>query len=120
VTSWTGDGKVAEMQRTDSGLGVTESYLYTYLAAPDPNAGLSATIILRRQVNHGSWTTVRQVAYDYYDGTVVVNSVRWTKLPEGSGCLRCGGMSMGTGRDGTASAVGDGHEFVEYGFSGSG
>jgi hypothetical protein len=69
VTSWTADGKPAEMQRTDSSSGVTESYVYTYLAAPDLNAGLLANETLRRQVNGGPWTVVRQVAYDYYDGT---------------------------------------------------
>jgi hypothetical protein len=69
VVSLTSDGKVAEMQRTDSGSGVTESYLYTYLSAPDANAGMLANVTLRRQVNGGSWTTVRQVVYDYYDGT---------------------------------------------------
>src|SRR5205823_9042172 len=69
VVSLTADGKTAESQRTDSNSGVTESYLYTYLASPDPNAGLLANVTLRRQVNGGSWTSVRQVAYDYYDGT---------------------------------------------------
>src|SRR5439155_16670390 len=69
VVSVTSDGKTAEMQRTDSSSGVTESYVYTYLAAPDLNAGLLANVTLRRQLNGGSWTTVRQVAYDYYDGT---------------------------------------------------
>src|SRR5262249_37419007 len=48
----------------------TESYVYSYLAAPDPNAGLLSSVLLRRQVNGGpSWTTVRQVAYAYYDGS---------------------------------------------------
>src|SRR5207244_7925037 len=63
------DGKVGEVQRTDSTSGITESYLYTYLGSSDLNAGLLANVTLRRQVNGGSWTTVRQVAYDYYDGT---------------------------------------------------
>ena len=69
VTSWTSTGEVAEMQRTDSSSGVTQSYLYTYLASPDPNAGLIAHVTLRQNVNNGPWTIVRQAAYDYYDGT---------------------------------------------------
>jgi hypothetical protein len=69
VVSWTTDGKAAETQRSDPTSGVTESYLYSYLAAPDPNAGMLANEILRRQVNAGPWTTARQAAYDYYDGT---------------------------------------------------
>jgi hypothetical protein len=69
VTSLTSDGKVAEMQRSDPVSGVTESYLYTYLASPDLNAGQISNITLRRQVNGGAWTIVRQVSYDYYDGT---------------------------------------------------
>ena len=69
VVSLTADGKVAEMQRTDATSGVTESYLYTYLSSPDPNAGQISNVTLRRQVNGGAWSTVRQVNYDYYDGT---------------------------------------------------
>jgi RHS repeat-associated protein len=69
VTSWTSTGNVAEMQRTDSSSGVTQSYLYTYLSSPDLNAGMISNITLRQNVNNGPWTIVRQVAYDYYDGT---------------------------------------------------
>jgi RHS repeat-associated protein len=69
VTSWTSNGNVAEMQRTDSSSGVTQSYLYTYLTSPDPNAGMISNITLRQNVDNGPWTIVRQVAYDYYDGT---------------------------------------------------
>ena len=67
VTSWTSDGKVLEMQRSDG--TITQSYLYTYLASPDPNAGLISNVTLRQKVGTGSWTVVRQVNYDYYDGT---------------------------------------------------
>jgi hypothetical protein len=67
VTSWTSDGKVAEMQRSDG--TTTQSYLYTYLASPDPNAGLISNVTLRQKVGNGAWTVVRQVNYDYYDGT---------------------------------------------------
>jgi RHS repeat-associated protein len=72
VTSWTSDGKVAEMQRTDTtnpNNPVTESYLYTYLGSPDPNAGMISNITLRRKVGNGTWDVLQQVAYDYYDGT---------------------------------------------------
>ena len=33
------------------------------------NAGLLANVTLRHKVNSGSWTTMRQVGYVYYDGT---------------------------------------------------
>jgi len=69
VVSLTSDGKVAEVQRSDSTSGITESYLYTYLASPDLNAGQLVNVTLRRQTNGGAWSTVRQVNYDYYDGT---------------------------------------------------
>jgi hypothetical protein len=69
VTSWTSSGTVAEMQRYDPSSGVTQSYVYTYLASPDPNAGQISNITLRQKVGNGAWTVVRQVAYDYYDGT---------------------------------------------------
>jgi hypothetical protein len=70
VTSWTSDGKAAEVQRTNTvgSTTVTESYLYTYLSS-GVNAGLLSNITLRRKINSGSWTTVRQVDYTYYDGT---------------------------------------------------
>src|SRR5205807_2461712 len=38
-------------------------------AASGLNAGLVASVTLRRQVNGGAWTTVRQAVYTYYDGT---------------------------------------------------
>jgi hypothetical protein len=69
VTSWTSDGKQAEVQRsTPAGQtpAVTESYLYSYLPAGDPNAGLLSSVNLRRGPSPtGPWTTVRQVVYDY-------------------------------------------------------
>jgi RHS repeat-associated protein len=69
VTSLTADGKPAEVQwsTTVGGSTYTESYLYSYVAS-GTNAGLLATVTLRRQVNGGAWTVVRQVAYAYYDG----------------------------------------------------
>jgi RHS repeat-associated protein len=70
VTSYTG-GKPAEIQRAlGGGLSpVTESYQYSYVAS-GTNAGLMSGAVLRRQSGMGgSWTTVRQVAYTYYNGT---------------------------------------------------
>jgi hypothetical protein len=67
VTSWTSDGKAQEMQRSDG--TTTQSYLYTYLVSPDPNAGLISNITLRQKVGSGSWTVVRQANYTYYNGT---------------------------------------------------
>src|SRR5206468_1405636 len=63
-------GQPLEVQRTVSSGGTTykESYLYTYLTS-GVNAGLLQNVTLRRQVNAGAWSTVRQVVYGYYDGT---------------------------------------------------
>jgi RHS repeat-associated protein len=64
------DGTVSEVQRSDTigGTTVTESYLYAYVAAGDPNAGRLASVVLRRRVNAGAWATVREADYAYYDG----------------------------------------------------
>lgn len=71
VTSTTSDGRVAEIQRSApvGSSTVTESWLYTYLGSTDANAGLLANVTLRRKVDAGEWTTVRQVQYTYYNGT---------------------------------------------------
>jgi YD repeat-containing protein len=73
VTSWTSDGRQAEVQRsTPAGQtpAVTESYVYSYLPSTDLNPGLLSSVTLRRgPTPSGPWTTVRQVTYDYYDGT---------------------------------------------------
>ncbi len=64
------DGKVTE-QTTSSTVGSTtinESYLSTYYSSGD-NAGRLQNMTLRRQIGSGSWTTVRQTVYTYYDGT---------------------------------------------------
>jgi hypothetical protein len=70
VTSYTGDGHVGETQRsaTSGGQTVTESWLNSYVSS-GVNAGLLAGVTLRTKVNGGSWSTVRQVQYGYYDGT---------------------------------------------------
>ena len=70
VTSRNSTGLPTEVQRslTSGSTTYTESYLYGYVAS-GVNAGLLQSVTLRRQVNSGSWTTVRQVQYTYYDGT---------------------------------------------------
>jgi hypothetical protein len=70
VVSRDSTGRPTEVQRstTVGGVTTTESFLYTYLTS-GVNAGLLSNVTLRRQVNGGSWTIVRQVAYTYYDGT---------------------------------------------------
>ena len=70
VTSWTASGRPAEVLRNtvSGGNTITESYLYAYLP-PGTNGGLLQGVTLRRQVNGGAWSTVRQVQYTYYDGT---------------------------------------------------
>src|SRR6266852_4683428 len=70
ITSRTSDGKPTEVQRsnTNNGVTVVESYLSTYLTT-GVNAGKVSNVTLRRQVNGGAWTVIRQTAYAYYDGT---------------------------------------------------
>ena len=61
VTSYTTDGKLAEIQRTVTASGsttITESYLFSYIAS-GTNAGLMSSVVLRRQrrqrfVDHGA------------------------------------------------------------------
>ncbi len=71
VTSYTSDGHIAEMQRSEANNGNTtvESWLYSYLPTGNANAGLLSGVTLRTQVNGGAWNIVRQVQYTYYDGT---------------------------------------------------
>jgi RHS repeat-associated protein len=71
VVSRNADGSPREVQRsaTSGATTITESYLYSYLPASDPNAGLLSNVTLRRQVNGGAWMIVRQVDYAYYNGT---------------------------------------------------
>ena len=68
VTRWTADGKAAEVQRSTP-VGqtphVVESFVYSYVAS-DVNQGLINNVTLRRQVDGGDWTVVRQVDYTYY------------------------------------------------------
>jgi RHS repeat-associated protein len=70
VTAHTASGAVAEVQRsvTVGGTTTTESFLYSYISS-GVNSGLLQSVVLRRQVNGGAWTVVRQVQYAYYDGT---------------------------------------------------
>src|SRR5262249_55156220 len=69
LTGWTGDGRPTEVQRSTP-LGQTprviESYLFSYVST-GVNQGLTAGVTLRRQVDGGTWTTVRSVDYAYYD-----------------------------------------------------
>src|SRR5437870_602024 len=59
VVSLTDDGKTADVQRsvTVGGATTVESYLYTYLASPDLNAGRLSNVTLRRgPSSSGPWT----------------------------------------------------------------
>jgi RHS repeat-associated protein len=77
VTSWTGD-KPAEVRRSNGSL--IESYQYSYIAS-GVNAGLLSGVVLRRSTDGGStWTTVRQTAYTYYDGTTANGNANDLKL----------------------------------------
>jgi len=69
VISRNSNGAVTEVQSSNTvgSTTITESYLYTYLTS-GVNSGLLQNVTLRRQVNGGSFSTVRQVDYGYYDG----------------------------------------------------
>jgi hypothetical protein len=70
LSSRNSDGQVTEVTRTSTANGTitTESFLYNYVDS-GVNQGLISSITLRRQTNGGAWSTVRQVVYDYYDGS---------------------------------------------------
>jgi YD repeat-containing protein len=61
------DGQVSEVVRGGGveSSDVTESWLYTYLDSSDPNAGLLASVTLRRGPDCGGppWSTVRVATY---------------------------------------------------------
>jgi RHS repeat-associated protein len=85
VISRTGDGKPTEVQRsvTLGGVTTTESLLYAY-----NGSGLLQNVTLRRQVTGGSWTSIRQVAYTYYDGVLAhgnAGDLRTATIQDGSG-----------------------------------
>jgi RHS repeat-associated protein len=85
VTSWTSDGKVGEIQRSNGSL--IESELYSYIASGS-NAGLVSSVLLRRSTNGGSsWTTIRQVQYNYYSGEAHGNTgdLKLAQVQDGSG-----------------------------------
>jgi RHS repeat-associated protein len=69
VSALSADGTIAEIRRQDTSGVDGESWLYTYLSATDPNAGLLSNVQMRRPDGQGSWTVERQVNYSYYDGT---------------------------------------------------
>jgi len=89
VTSRTTAGTPAEVQRsnTTGGTTTTESFLYTYVSSGG-NAGLISNVTLRRQVNGGAWSTVRQVVYTYYDGIAAygnIGDLQLANVEDGSG-----------------------------------
>jgi hypothetical protein len=62
-------GLLTEVQRNDPSAGNSayESLLYTFQT--DANHYLASVTLRRGPSNTGSWTTVRQVQYTYYDGS---------------------------------------------------
>jgi RHS repeat-associated protein len=80
VVSVNGDGTPAEVQRSDG--TVTESLLYSY------SSGLLSSVLLRRKVGAGSWTTIRQAAYSYYgasDSYGNAGDLKLAQVQDGSG-----------------------------------
>jgi RHS repeat-associated protein len=69
VYSWTADGEIQEIRRQDATGTDQESWLYSYLPSTNPNAGLLASVQLRKANGSGGWNVAQQVVYTYYDGT---------------------------------------------------
>jgi hypothetical protein len=57
-------GKITDVQLFSQAGSQIDDYAYTYLASPDPNAGMLATVTLQR-----AGTPIRQVVYAYYVNT---------------------------------------------------
>jgi YD repeat-containing protein len=74
--SYLTDGKLDQQKRTKtildgSGINVivSEAYVYSYIASGG-NAGLTSSVAIKRQYGaSGTWETIRQASYTYYDGT---------------------------------------------------
>jgi RHS repeat-associated protein len=93
VTSYSSSNKPLELQfSTGSGSSqVIQSYLFTYLTS-GVNSGMMSSALLRRQVGGGSWATVRQVLYTYYDGTQTYGNA--------------GDLQLATREDGSGNVLG--------------
>jgi RHS repeat-associated protein len=69
VAAWTADGAVHEVRRQNTASQDVESWYYSYLPSTSTNAGLLSSVQFRQSNGSGDWTLVRQVAYQYYEGT---------------------------------------------------
>ncbi len=68
VTARNANGEPLTLTRDDATGQPVESLNYTYLSAPDPNAGLLGSVELK-VYDAGVWTPVQQVTYSYYQGS---------------------------------------------------
>jgi hypothetical protein len=69
-------GKVQEQQWTIGANGAVDSFLYTYIPSTQTNGGLVQNVLRRRKPSsNGAWTTIRQVAYTYYDGSTTFGNL---------------------------------------------
>ncbi len=66
LVSHTSGGQIQEIQASNTvgSTTITESYYYTYTTIGSSN--VLSNVTLRRKINSGSWSSVRQVAYTYY------------------------------------------------------
>jgi RHS repeat-associated protein len=91
VTAHTSSGNVQEVQRssTQGTTTITDSWLYTYITS-GTNSGLLQNVTWRQKTNSGAWTTLRQVAYAYYDGSTDTSNgsagdLKTATIEDGSG-----------------------------------
>jgi len=89
VTAYTAGGQIQEIQSSSTvgSTTITESYLYSYYSS-GANSGELQNVTLRRKVNSGSFSTVRQVDYVYYDGIASygnLNDLQTAKIKDGAG-----------------------------------
>lgn len=80
VADWTADGAVEEIRRRDADDNELESWIYEYLASPDPNAGMLESVTWRQANGSGGWNAVRKAEYEYYDGVEEYGNVGDLKI----------------------------------------
>jgi YD repeat-containing protein len=91
VTAHTSSGNVQEVQRSSiqGTTTITDSWLYTYITS-GTNSGLLQNVTWRQKTNSGAWSTLRQVAYAYYDGSTDTSNgsagdLKTATIEDGSG-----------------------------------
>src|SRR5262249_8835533 len=69
VTDYAQDGKISQIETTNTAGSstITKRYTYAYVEDGD-NAGLLESVLLERKVDSGDFEPVQKVEYTYHDG----------------------------------------------------